>query len=286
MFDQWKFDRNVRVKAGLAVFWLFVCCVLMAWYCGGSVLGQITAPVPTTFTIRSETPKNFSFENVTGVPIKWAMLAADPDTIKEAWFQAVVDSVIDSTTVVLGVAMRYGNTSVNRSVTVRTNYDLWLPDEEWDDIPDSLFQIALNDTLRHVKNWSFKLQVKPLSDIKLPARATLIAGDSIKSDADTVTGLAVRADLGSLSFELTAAAADSDSCQVILAYQVKLRGGEWTGPSGSGSYYVASDSVVLVPGVPKKIPFAPPAAEWLRPALIGMSRTGNVRADSLVAEIK
>jgi len=46
---------------------------------------------------------------------------------------------------------------------------------------------------------------------------------------------------------------------------------------------VAEDSLVLVPGKAKQVVFDLPQAEWIRPAMVGNSWTGNVGIEELKA---
>ncbi len=224
--------RSIGIKAGMAVFCLFVWTGLLGWHGVGSMLGQITSAESIVPAATENTPKLFTHSNVSGTPLSTATLHADPDTLKETWLAATVDRVIDATHVVLGIAMRYGNTSVNRTLTVRTDAELWLPNTSWDGIPDSMFSMVLNSSVAHQKNWQYKIELKKLTDVSLPIAATLISGDSLQRDSDTLEGLAVRADLGQMLWEITATAADADSNQLRLCYKLRLPNGNWTGPPG------------------------------------------------------
>lgn len=244
---------------------------------------QMTAPLDVVTETTNPEPKEFTAENDSGAPIVGAYLAGDPDTLKPLWLTGTVDQVIDSTHVQLGITMRYGGISINRSITVTTSTHFWLPSASWDGIPANLVRIAPNDTT-WAKGWQFKIQVRELSNKLLPRTVTLISAANVSSSADSVTGSATRADFGTLSLELTAAAADSDSCQVRLLGQMRLRNGEWTGPP-TGGLYVLADSLVLVPGATLKLPISLPAAEWFRPVVAGNSWTGNVTVTALKARL-
>lgn len=244
---------------------------------------QITAPFPLETETAGQSAKEFVVSNEAGAPIDGAYLAGDPDTLKTVWMTGTVDRVIDSTTVQLGVTMRYGDISTNRSMTVSTGAHFWLPPDSWDGIPDSLFRIAPKDTT-WARGWQFKIQLRELDRKLLPMTATLFSETRVGGEPDTVYGAAVRADFGRLSLDLTATAEEADSCQVRLGYQVRLRGGDWTGPPGGG-LYVLADSLVLVPGATLKLPISIPAVEWFRPVVTGNSRTGNVTISSLKARL-
>ncbi len=259
----------------LFILWVLAIGLMLAAWMTAVSQAQITAASSVQTKTATASPKEFTAENVTGVPMSAACCQADPDTIKAAWLEATVDSVLDSTRVRLDVAMSYGTISLNRRLTVRTDLELWLPPVSWSGIPDSLFSLVLNDTLRHQAGWKFKLRVRETDSKLLPMTATVLSGARVRSAVDTVTGSAVRADYGRLSLELTATAAHADSCQVRVLGQVRLRNGTWAGEP-DGKLIVLADSLVLTPGVTRKLPLNLPDTEWFRPVVTGNSRTGNV----------
>lgn len=247
----------------------------------GVVIAQITAPVPTTFELASDNPKEFLRSNVSGTPMLGAAIMADPDTLPPIWLSATVEEVIDSLTVTLGVAMRYGGTSVNKTMTVNTRR-FFLPPTAWGVIPDSIFRIALDNTRPLVKNEQFKLETREISLDRGQLWLTLIAGDSVTTDGDSVFGAAMRADWrGSIWYMITSCYS-ADSCQLKLGYQIRQKDGTWTGAAGE-TMSVITDSLVLVPGTATQKFVHVPSAAWVRPVVVGISLTDKVRIDTLKA---
>ena len=271
--------------------WLFFC------QSQPEARAQMTAPRETTFEISTATAKNLSYANVTGIPIRWIELYGDADTLKALWLTGTVDQVVNSRTIDLGIAIRYGNISINKTIRTRTDLPngLMLPDSagKWSGIPDSLIKIVFNDTLTMTKNWAFKLETKEFSLLKLPMTAMLITPRVSKGTAlkllhtrnDTVIGTAIRADLGIMAWKIMATATATDSCSMRLGFQVRLRGADWSA-APNGEIYSVCDSLTLTSGTARSLPLLVPDVPWIRPVAIGNRRTGNVRIDSLIAYIR
>jgi hypothetical protein len=124
----------------LAMLWLFSIQPLP------EAQAQMTAPRETTFEIAVVSAKNIFYANVTGVPIRWVELYGDPDTLKPIWLSGTVDQVVNTNTIDLGIAMRYGNISINKTIRVRKDLPngLMLPDSagKWSGIPDSILKVV------------------------------------------------------------------------------------------------------------------------------------------------
>jgi hypothetical protein len=208
-----------------------------------------------------------------------------------------VDQVVNTNTIDLGITMRYGNISINKTIRVRKDLPngLMLPDSagKWSGIPDSILKIVLNDTLTMVKNYSFKVETKELSLLKLPIRAMLVSPRVSKGTTlkllrirnDTLIGAAVRADLGIQSWKITATTTAADSCSMRIGFQARQPGGDWSA-APNGEIYSVCDSLTLTSGTARNLTLLIPNASWIRPVLIGNRRTGNVRVDSLIAYIR
>jgi len=149
-----------------------------------SLSAQVSNTASAEFLVKS-----FESTNLVGESLAITCHWFNPDTMSadDLTITGTVKSVIDSTHITLACAIRYKRWKGSKTLTIRTDSELWLPDSTWNaQIPDSLVSLTLTHTRPLVEGEEFRLrivEVKPTVN-KLGYTKTTATQSSLFNDWD------------------------------------------------------------------------------------------------------